>query len=502
MAGFSIIENFQPEYNDPFLQKAAELTPELLHKTVLPVSGVPSQPLRRNDDLRLDFGNHYVGFVTLELDYAGSHPDAPAYLYLKFAGRKEELDEKAEDYQGWISRGWLQEEHIHVDVLPATVRLPRRYAFRYLSIQVLDTSAKYALVVKNVSVDAVSAVDAANVLPLNSGDEVLDRIDAISVYTLQECMQTVFEDGPKRDRRLWLGDLRLQALTNYETFRNYDLVKRCLYLFAGLLFNGGKVAACLFTEPQPEPDDTYLLDYSLLFVPTLLEYFEASGDRETLEELYPTAIRQLELAFETLDERDIVTDGGDSFWCFLDWSEGLNKQAGAQAVLIYAIRHGIRLTKLMDDAKTAAHLENMLTLCSQAAMKHRWDEKQQFFVSGADRQISWASQVWMVLAGVLPQEENRLLLCRTEQLDPPIGMMTPYMHHYYLEALLKCGETEKAIAHMKYYWGGMLTLGANTFWEAFDPSDPHASPYGSHMANSYCHAWSCTPAYFLRRMQL
>ena len=36
------------------------------------------------------------------------------------------------------------------------------------------------------------------------------------------------EDGPKRDRRLWLGDLRLEALANYETYRNFDLVKRLL----------------------------------------------------------------------------------------------------------------------------------------------------------------------------------------------------------------------------------------------------------------------------------
>jgi hypothetical protein len=36
------------------------------------------------------------------------------------------------------------------------------------------------------------------------------------------------EDGPKRDRRLWLGDLRLEALANYETYRNFDLVKRSL----------------------------------------------------------------------------------------------------------------------------------------------------------------------------------------------------------------------------------------------------------------------------------
>jgi hypothetical protein len=24
------------------------------------------------------------------------------------------------------------------------------------------------------------------------------------------------------------------------------------------------------------------------------------------------------------------------------------------------------------------------------------------------------------------------------------------------------------------------------------------SPYGDHHINSYCHAWSCTPSYFIR----
>ncbi len=78
-------------------------------------------------------------------------------------------------------------------------------------------------------------------------------------------MQDVFEDGPKRDRRMWLGDLRLRARANYYTFKNYDLAKRCMYIFAGLLFNEGKLSACVFTEPEMEPDDTYLLDYALFF---------------------------------------------------------------------------------------------------------------------------------------------------------------------------------------------------------------------------------------------
>ena len=53
----------------------------------------------------------------------------------------------------------------------------------------------------------------------------LKKIDLIAVNTLKNCMQRVFEDGPKRDRRLWIGDLRLLALTDYATFNNTALIK-------------------------------------------------------------------------------------------------------------------------------------------------------------------------------------------------------------------------------------------------------------------------------------
>ena len=47
--------------------------------------------------------------------------------------------------------------------------------------------------------------------------------------------------------------------------------------------------------------------------------------------------------------------------------------------------------------------------------------------------------------------------------------------------------------------GSMLRAGADTFFEAWDPKDPKASPYGGAIVNSCCHAWSCTPAYILAR---
>ena len=49
------------------------------------------------------------------------------------------------------------------------------------------------------------------------------------------------------------------------------------------------------------------------------------------------------------------------------------------------------------------------------------------------------------------------------------------------------------------YWGGMVEKGADTFWEVYDPKDDYLSPYNFFPMNSYCHAWSCTPVYFIHK---
>ena len=57
--------------------------------------------------------------MTLRLASVGSPQDAPAFFRLKFGEIAKEMTENSADYDGWISRGWIQEEFIHVDVLPA-----------------------------------------------------------------------------------------------------------------------------------------------------------------------------------------------------------------------------------------------------------------------------------------------------------------------------------------------------------------------------------------------
>ena len=462
--------------------------------------------LRKGERICLDFGDHYVGYVTLKLNAVGSPQDAPAFVKLKFAEIPAEILDDSASYNGWISRGWIQEEWLHLDVLPAEVRLPRRYAFRYLEILALDTSNKFSLMVEEVHLTAVSAVSLDTVRPLGDGasrdiPELLRRIDRVALKTLQDCMQHVFEDGPKRDRRLWLGDFRLQAKTNYATFRNDELAKRCLYLFAETTRADGLIAACLFTEPQVVCDDTFLWDFSLFFASALYDYYAETGDKKTLADLWPSAYRQIELARADMEGGILKLKEG-LVNVFIDWKEGLERQAAAQGVFIYVLRQALELSEreAVGTEEQTAYLRELLTDALEKAVSVFWDEKRQCFVSGESRQASKISQAWMVLADVLPPEEGAALMLRTMADDTMTGVLTPYAYHCLTEAMVHAGEREKALEMIGTYWGGMVSLGADTFWESYDPADPYASPYDNMQVNSFCHAWSCTPAWLLREL--
>lgn len=518
MAITNSIENFEMIVNDAFVSKAQALIPHLVEtpvtpvqlvsivpegqdytaKSQAPIEALQEMPLGASDAVCLDFGDHQVGYVSFRLTPVGSPPDAPVFLRLKFGEIPYEIAADSANYNGSIAKGWIQEEFLHVDVVPSTIRLPRRYAFRYMQMQVIDTSPKYKVVLSDVVCTSVSSADMSAVEPLHITDPDLVKMDRVSLKTMQDCMQLVFEDGPKRDRRLWIGDLRLQALTNYVTFHNNDLVKRCLYLFAGLAQNEGRVGACLFLEPQLQVDDTALFDYSLFFVSCLHDYYEATGDRETLEELFPVADRQIELAVRELDEDGVVKDR-DTWWCFLDWADGLNKQAGAQAVLIYTLKQAKCMAQWLKDTAKVQMYDTMIKTTTKGALDHLWDEEKGFFVSGAQKQISWASQVWFALANVFDKEKNAQLLEHLMVVNPDIRMVTPYMYHHFIDALMQNGRKEVALTYLRAYWGEMIRDGADTFFELYDPSNKYVSPYGDRMINSFCHAWSGTPSYFIRK---
>jgi hypothetical protein len=133
-----------------------------------------------------------------------------------------------------------------------------------------------------------------------------------------------------------------------------------------------------------------------------------------------------------------------------------------------------------------------------AARRTFFDGRRGICVSGPNAQVSWASQAWMTIAGVLTPTEASTALLRVMKTPGAVKPLTPYLYHYVAEALIDCGQKAQALELVAGYWGGMVRAGVDTFWEAYDPENPLVSPYGDRHINSYCHAWSCGPSYLLR----
>ena len=294
--------------NLKLLDKALQLLPEVKETVVEPLDiAAFLKPLKKGDSVEIDFGRHLVGHIKLKLGYVRSHPDAPVWLRFSFAENKKEFEERVEDYQGWICSAWVQQEQVHIDLVPGEYFLPRRYSFRYVKIEVLDVSSKFDLIIEEAKAVALSSADDSRLSAYHSENKELEQLDRIACNTLHDCMQKVFEDGPKRDQRLWMGDLRLQALANYETYQMNDMVKGCLYLFGALPMENGQVGACVFLDPEPEVDDTSMFDYSLLYVVALWDYYKQTKDKEALRDLWETARTQISLAQKRVDN-GIVRD--------------------------------------------------------------------------------------------------------------------------------------------------------------------------------------------------
>lgn len=448
------------------------------------------QKLSTHSTVFVDFGEHIVGKLHFFITMPDRACDAPVRLRLRFAELPHEAafpDLSA--YQGGLCASWLQEEIITIDNPPELIELPRRYAFRYLRIEVMAAVAPVVFTKLECVVSSSAAVD---VVPV-TGE--FSEIDAVGLRTLRNCMQNVFEDGPKRDRRLWLGDLRLQALVNAVTYKNFDLVERSLYLLASCTTEEGMIPAAVFDRPNPELG-SLILDYALLLPSILLEHFRYSGRDEICRELFPLAVHQMSFM-----RRNFNAQGGfvtpEKIWLFIDWSL-VDRASPMTCVYIFALRQLAELANELglpnEEFATEAQIR------TEILRRDKFDPVRQVIVSGEKSEVSWASQSWAILADVLTPAEGQAALSYLESHPESYRPNTPYLWHYVLEACEKCGARELELKIIRDYWGGMVKNGADTFWEAYIPEQPFFSPYNDPLVNSACHAWSCTPSCFLRRL--
>lgn len=308
-----------------------------------------------------------------------------------------------------------------------------------------------------------------------SSDERLNDIWKTAVRTVHLCMQDYLYDGAKRDRVIWMGDMHPEMKGILCAFSDTSIIRKS---FEFLIRQTPRAGAM---------NDRYY-SYNCWFIISLWEYYMATGDREFLLKHSDYISAMLEL-FSTF----VAPNGCEQIpeLRFLDWpneDDPTAKHVGLQALLYWMLKSG---AGLLD----ALQLDNRQVVQAAELM-------QNYQVPDTLRKAPSALQT---LTGLKD--------CSKVLAENPYNDVSTFYGYYVLQAK----PTVPALELIRNYWGGMLDLGATSFWEDFDMSwlenagridelpvpgqvDVHQS-YGNYcykgLRHSLSHGWSCGPAPFL-----
>lgn len=470
------------------------------------INDLYSKSFKKKKEVIVDFGKHLVGNVSFKIKDIGPMQDAVLRFKVTFGEIPSDLGLPVEPYIGSLSRGWMQDFQCDVSY-DGCYTFNRRITARYMKIEAVGTSIYSDFCFDNITFEATTSAGKSKAQLASTTPQIFKDIARVSENTLKDCMQGVFEDGPKRDQRLWMGDLYLEALANTASFKEYNVTKRCLYLLAGLANpDNGLLYSNMVEYPKPHAQQTFFVDYALSYILTLNDYLKATGDTETARDLWPVVKNQINtILAKAIDNNHLYANTGYQYKgmmvsiVFFDWAPvTLDNHAAIQGLLAHSIDCAYNIAKVIgktDDVKAYPATAKQLR---KAGYKAYWDAKKQIVVSGKERQESYTATSWAVLGDLIKGNEAQKAIRNVMQSNTAIKPGTPYANHFLVAAMLHCGMNSEAKKYVEDYWGGMVRLGADTFWEYYVPDNHLFSSYNGYtLLNSYCHAWSCTPIYFI-----
>lgn len=371
--------------------------------------------------------------------------------------------------------------------VPTSIRTPTARAFRYLRV------AGDA----NVQVQQLAAH--AEEFPLrqrgafHSSSERLNAIWQTAQETLQLNTREFFFDGIKRDRWVWSGDAYQCFLMNYYSFFDTPVTRRTLVALRG--------------KHPIETHINQILDYSFYWFLGLYDYYHYTGDIAFIRQQWPNMVSLMAFCVGRANERGLV-EGLPGDWVFLDWADLDNRgEVSAEQLLFCRSLESMGVfADLIEPARASAYRQQAAQV-RQRTLAIFWDEAQGGLVHHSiggqpQTKLTKYPNMFALLFGYLsPQQRARVerdVLC-----NPAVqAITTPYMRFYELAALCELGYTNLVRGEIETYWGGMLDLGATTFWEAYNPQQhgaEHYAMYGRPFGKSLCHAWGASPLYLLGR---
>lgn len=433
---------------------------------------------RTGNSILVDFGKETFGYIQLN----GASGKGPVTIYYG------ESKEEALSPEGCETLDNLSIHH--EGKKPVVTSLSK--AFRYVNIQ-YDPA---------VQIDSVSMW--YEYLPVQErgafrcSDEQLNKIYDVAKYTLHLNTREFFIDGIKRDRWVWSGDAYQSYLMNYYLYFDESAVRRTLYAQRG-------------KDPVSSHINT-IMDYTFYWFLGIYDYYTYTGDKAFLQQLYP---RMQSLMAYCLGRRNKegLMEGLAGDWVFIDWAEGLSKKGEVsfeQLLFCRSLETMALCASLANDAAGAQKYQQLAAELKQKLFALYWNESKQALVHSrvngvpTDNVTRYAN-MFGIFFNYFNEQQKQGVKKNVLLNDNIQKITTPYMRFYELEALCAMGEQGYVLKEMKDYWGGMLNLGATSFWEEYNPARKgveHYAMYGRPFGKSLCHAWGASPLYLLGRYYL
>jgi hypothetical protein len=282
-----------------------------------------------------------------------------------------------------------------------------------------------------------------------------------------------------------MGDLHPEVMTVNSVFGRNEVIPKSLDLSRDI-------------TPLPKWMNG-ICSYSLWWIIIHRDWYKYQGDLPYLREQQAYLTGLLNLLFTQVDAsgKETLKGGGR----FLDWPSSPNGKgvnAGLQALMVLAFQSGSELCAVLGD-------ETLAKKCASTAERMRRHVPRHNMLKQA--------AALQVLADMLParQADKDVL-----SVGGAKGFSTFY-GYYMLQAQARAGNYQAAINNIRQYWGGMLDMGATTFWEDFDldwlenaagiddivpegKKDIHAD-FGAYcyknLRHSLCHGWASGPTAWL-----
>ena len=329
-------------------------------------------------------------------------------------------------------------------------------------------------------------------------DDEINRIWDVSAYTMHLTSREFFLDGIKRDRWIWSGDAYQSYLMNYYLFFDNPLVKRTTWALRG-------------NDPVETHINT-ILDYSFYWFMGIYDYYLFTGDKEFVQQIYPKMLTLMDFCLGRRNAEGMV-EGVHEDWVFVDWAPmRKDGELSIQQLLFCRSLETMSLcANIMNDNNKAREYQDMAEELKKKIISIFWDSSQKALVHRRKDGVldstvtKYANMFAMTFDYLTAQQredvKNHVLLNNNVQ-----KITTPYMRFYELEALCRIGQQEHVLKEVKDYWGGMLRLGATTFWETYDPTQSGVEHYAwdenRPFWKSLCHAWGANPIYLLGKYYL